>query len=508
MGRIVEMVFKAGRGLPTYLSKEHQEQLQQKLVIINIKRERILAYILSAFLLIIMGFILLYRDTVLIDKYLSRDSINIHFTLITLSALFLIHTRNVETITADKMLRYNILHYTIVLIVMVFCALIAINNEVMNQRPFAYIIAMYSISSCIILNKFERYTIYLISYTAYLSGLLLNWGISFRIWESIVFSFPLLSLALIANSINYSAFIRNFISSRLIQEKNRQLDKMYKTVEELLEKRTEQLNHAMEIDKLRTSFFSNISHELRTPLNLIFSAEQMLQLVCGAEDLNMKRKDILKYNNIVQQNCFRLIRLIENLIDITEIDAGQHSMHLGTHDVVRLVRELATETAAYVKERDINLVFHSELDEKYIVCDAEKIERIVLNLLSNAVKFTPQHGFIKIFINESDGHLIIKVMDTGIGIPSQMKNSVFERFIQVDKSHTRLREGSGIGLSIVKAFVDLHQGEIAVTSEEGEGSTFTIRIPTELYIDTEIAENQTDYKCYEKVRMEFSDLYY
>ncbi|MDF2890554.1 MAG: hypothetical protein K0R80_921, partial [Clostridia bacterium] len=326
MGRVINKVFKLGAKLSAYLPKAYEEQIRQELIQLNIKRERILAIVLSLFLIIIIGSRYIVRNTAILDKYISRDSIYIHFILITFTLLFLAYTHKINRISKKQMFELDLVHKTLVFSVMILCAAIAINNDVLNQRPLAYIIAMYSIASTLLLNPNEGLTIYLTSYIIYITGILYFIGTSWRVLESIIFSLPLFILALLVSRINYSSFVNNFISRMQIEEKNRELDYMYSTVEEVLTLRTEQLNHAMEMDRLRTAFFSNISHELRTPLNIIFSAEQMLELVCKDQNIQNRKQEILKYNAMVQQNCYRLIRLIENLIDITEIDAGQNKI--------------------------------------------------------------------------------------------------------------------------------------------------------------------------------------
>jgi signal transduction histidine kinase len=508
MGSENYKAFKLGTKLSAYLPKEYEEQIRQEVISLNIKRERILAIVLSLFLTIIIGSILIIRNTAILDKYVSRDSIYIHFVLITFTLLFLIYTHNISRISKQQIFELDPVHKIMTFLVMALCAVIAINNDVLNQRPLAYIIAMYSIASTLLLNPNEGLTIYLASYMIYIIGILYFLGTSWRVLESIIFSLPLLILALLVSRINYSSFVNNFISRMQIEEKNQELDHMYKTVEEVLTLRTEQLNHAMEMDRLRTAFFSNISHELRTPLNIIFSAQQLLEMVCRDQNIQNRKQEILKYNTMVQQNCYRLIRLIENLIDITEIDAGQNKVNLEMHDIVRLVKGVTSTVATFIKKHDIKLKFYSDIQCRVIACDAHKIERIVLNLLSNAVKFTPAGGAIQVKLCEKYGKIIISVQDNGIGIPKDMKDTIFDRFVQVDQSTSRLREGSGIGLSIAKAFVEQHNGKIELTSIEGQGSEFIFSLATDLSAREEGKPwISTEYKCYEKIKMEFSDIY-
>jgi PAS domain S-box-containing protein len=277
-----------------------------------------------------------------------------------------------------------------------------------------------------------------------------------------------------------------------------------------VEEKTKQLNEAWEYDKLKTEFFANISHELRTPINVILGAQKLFEVLLEGVDLGSKREKIIKYINMMRQNCYRLTRLVNNLIDITRIDAGFFNINLKNYDIVNIVECITLSVAEYVQEKGINLVFDTQIEEKTIACDADKIERIMLNLLSNAIKFTSKGGSINVNIVEDDKDIIISVGDTGIGIPEEKQKTVFDRFVQVDKSFVRNREGSGIGLSIVKSLVDLHGGSIELTSEMDKGTTFEIRLPIVLVAEDEAAAtaDATYQNPAERINVEFSDIYF
>lgn len=166
--------------------------------------------------------------------------------------------------------------------------------------------------------------------------------------------------------------------------------------------------------------------------------------------------------------------------------------------------------ADYIETKGLSLIFDTTAEEKVIACDAEKIERIILNLLSNAVKFTPCGGKIIVNIEDCTENIHISVKDTGRGIPEDKLNSIFERFVQVDKSLARDNEGSGIGLSLVKCLVELHGGTISVKSKEGYGTEFNIYIPCRLVEEApnKIAGNESmGESCIENINIEFSDIY-
>lgn len=270
------------------------------------------------------------------------------------------------------------------------------------------------------------------------------------------------------------------------------------------------LKQAIDNDKLKTQFFSTISHELKTPLNVILGTIQLLKAIAE----NSKNKALLfkldKYINVMKQNCYRLLRLINNLIDITRIDANFLKMNIKNYNIVNIVEDIVLSVDDYIKSHGIKLIFDTNIEERVIACDADKIERIILNLLSNAIKFTEKNGIISVNMLDKGDKITISIRDTGAGIPVNKIDEIFDRFKQVDSSFTRSNEGSGIGLSLVKALVELHKGWIRVKSEVGTGSEFIIELPITLVEDepTVLDENSNrkDEKV-ERINIEFSDIY-
>lgn len=277
-----------------------------------------------------------------------------------------------------------------------------------------------------------------------------------------------------------------------------------RAAEEKQREESKKLEDTLSYDKLRTEFFSNISHELRTPINVIFSVIQVIEL----HSRNNKKDGYHKYNKILKQNCFRLLRLINNLIDITKIDAGYMKLIVGRYDIVSESENIVQSVVPYAESRGLTLVFDTYEEELEVYCDMEKMERAILNLLSNAIKFTPSGGYIKVLISKKDNYAVIEVMDNGQGIPKNMLDIVFDRFRQVDKSFSRKNEGSGIGLSLVKSIVELHHGKLKLESEENKGSKFSLLIPIDenknLYQGSIV--NDTQQNNY-SVNVEFSDIY-
>ncbi|WP_432666352.1 ATP-binding protein [Wukongibacter baidiensis] len=284
-----------------------------------------------------------------------------------------------------------------------------------------------------------------------------------------------------------------------------------KEKEEDLQKEVEEnkkrINEMQEYDKLKTEFFANISHELRTPLNLILSTLQLLDYKVKSETLELK--DTKKNNQIIRQNCYRLLRLINNLIDITKIDSGYFSINLKNYNLINVVEEITLSVAEYVKNKNIQLLFDTDTEEKIMACDPDQVERIILNLLSNAVKFTMPGGKILVNLVNKGESIIISIKDTGIGIPKDKVDMIFKRFRQIDKSFTRNHEGSGIGLSLTESLVEMHGGEIVVKSEYGKGSEFIISLPVKILEDSEceVENNEIKNNHVENINIEFSDIY-
>lgn len=279
-----------------------------------------------------------------------------------------------------------------------------------------------------------------------------------------------------------------------------------------LQKKSMELDQLEELDRLRTDFFANLSHELRTPINLIFASLKMIEL--DDNDYASSRNQTMpnKYIKIIKQNSYRLMRLINNLIDVTRLDAGFLSLSTSNWDIVDMIKCVTLSVAEYAKNKDISLNFQSDIEHLTIECDPDKIERIMLNLLSNAIKFNNQGGKVDVVMKANDEDIYISVRDNGIGIPESKLEMVFERFKQIDSRLNKEGEGSGIGLSLVKSLVEMHGGEVSVSSVLGFGTEFIIRLPNKI---TDVKRNtlldfendDRDSSRIERIRMEFSDIY-
>ncbi|MCI9069079.1 ABC transporter substrate binding protein [Clostridium sp.] len=269
-----------------------------------------------------------------------------------------------------------------------------------------------------------------------------------------------------------------------------------------------------EDNKIKANFISNISHELKTPINVILCAIQLVESNCCG---NSKNRNTM---NIIKDNCYRLIRLMNNMIDIEKAELNDLKLSLENTNVVNLVEELVMSVIPYVEKKNLNLVFDTDEEEIMMNLDISKIERVILNLLSNAIKFSKENGDIYVTINSQNEELEIIVEDNGIGISEENKRTIFEKFTQVDTSLNRKNEGSGTGLSLANALVKLHNGEITVQSEINKGTKFIVKLPKEITIDKNSdlidykKENYYDINVIDKVintehktRAELSDIY-
>ena len=269
------------------------------------------------------------------------------------------------------------------------------------------------------------------------------------------------------------------------------------------------INKELEIEKMKvynkekTDFMSNISHELRTPINIFYSTIQLLDISLLKVDKDF-REIYEKYRKTLHVNCKRMLRLINNVVDISKIETGILKGKFDYYNLISIVEDVTLSVVNYAQLKSITIQFDTNEEEFITKCDPSMIERAMLNLLSNAVKFTPENKNIYVNIKVNDEFAEINVKDEGIGISKADKTAIFERFVQADKSLTRENEGSGIGLSIVKSIVDLHDGYISVESEVGKGSTFKLILPNKY-------NENINYKVYDisdyNTELELSDIY-
>lgn len=265
------------------------------------------------------------------------------------------------------------------------------------------------------------------------------------------------------------------------------------------------MDYDLEDNKLKLDFFVNISHELRTPVNLISSTIQLIKL--NLKNLSKEDANIIsKYIDIMESNSMRLIRLINNLIDSTKIDAGFVKFTPINADIIKFVEDVCDSVVDYVDFNKMNLIFDTDREEEIVLFDPDIIERILLNLLSNAVKFNKVDGTIYVNLYTKDDEIRITVRDEGIGIPKEKLSSIFKRFEQIQTKNKIEKQGSGIGLYLVKSLVTLHGGNIKVESKVNEGSKFIVTIPKKVLENGEELVIDEKEKANRKVNIEFSDI--
>jgi len=249
---------------------------------------------------------------------------------------------------------------------------------------------------------------------------------------------------------------------------------------------TNEIKSNMEIEKtlkLQGEFIANISHDLKTPLNVVSAAVQLLSMYCNSGSLDIKKNSVIKYLSSIQQNTYRLSKLINNVVDSSKIEAGFLKLTLSNNNIVEVVEKIVTSVTAFTESRGINIIFDTDTEEEIISCDPEKIERVVLNLISNAIKFSDQGDEILVNVKVKNEFVEISVKDNGIGIEDKHLGMIFDRFKQVDKSLSRNAGGTGIGLSLVKSIAELHGGSVSIESEMGKGSKFVVMLPSKKVVN-------------------------
>lgn len=256
-----------------------------------------------------------------------------------------------------------------------------------------------------------------------------------------------------------------------------------------------------EIDQLKSRFFENLSHEFRTMLMLITGPLESLQKSINAEvykqnialrtfevtQYRMRRELNRKHLQIMQNNAQLLGRLVNQLLDLAKLEAGQLALRTRPIEIISVLRNLVLSFSPYAENKKIDLHFETEHDALFAFVDLDKFEVIMNNLLSNATKYTPEGGDVSVLAQRRNAHLLmnnhyldcieIKISDTGAGIPPDQMDKIFQRFYRVTKNGATSTCGAGIGLALTRDLVELHYGKIMVTSTENEGTSFTICLP-------------------------------
>ncbi|WP_268760464.1 sensor histidine kinase [Gottschalkia purinilytica] len=256
--------------------------------------------------------------------------------------------------------------------------------------------------------------------------------------------------------------------------------------------------------------FSTISHELKTPLNIISGTIQLLETTLSKSTNCDNCKSISRYMKVMKQNSYRLLRLINNFIDLNKMDVGFFTIELKNKNIVKTIEDITLSIVEYTNMKGIEVIFDTNCENISMAFDEEKIERVMLNLLSNAIKFTSSGGKIYVSVYDKENKVEISVKDTGIGIPEDMIDNILNPFIQVDPSLRKSVEGNGLGLTLVKSIVELHDGNILVQSEYKKWTKFIIELPKtiiEQQEEDEITNDEFVDTRIERINVEFSDIY-
>ncbi|WPU94856.1 two-component regulator propeller domain-containing protein [Mucilaginibacter sabulilitoris] len=283
-----------------------------------------------------------------------------------------------------------------------------------------------------------------------------------------------------------------FMRRRGIQKIRRQfeIEKEKQDAKLLIEHERQEARRMHELDMMKIKFFTNVSHEFRTPLSLIIAPVDKILKHTEAEEQRHQLQ-------LINRNAKRLLNMVNQLLDFRKMEVQELRLHTRSGDIIGFIEEIVYSFSDIAEKKYIRLVFDSEIQSLVINFDPDKIERIIFNLLSNAFKFTQDGGHISVLLamrEETPGKrlLEIKVIDTGIGIPLDKQDRIFERFFQNEVPGSMVNQGSGIGLSITREFVRLHNGEISVESEPGQGSYFTILLPVDLTTEEQLAAHASD----------------
>ncbi|WP_243186790.1 sensor histidine kinase [Clostridium muellerianum] len=254
---------------------------------------------------------------------------------------------------------------------------------------------------------------------------------------------------------------------------------------------------------MKDEFFTIISHELRTPLTIICSSLQLAYDVYSEEITPNMDKTLSR----IDQNCSRLLKLINNILDISKAEAGFLTLNNSDFDIVYVSETILNSSNSYAVSKDIELVFDTDEEEINVTLDKDKYEKILLNLLSNAIKFTPGGRKIIVSLRSEKEYFYLSVKDFGIGIDNDKISCIFDRFSQINTSLSRRAEGTGIGLALVKKIIELMEGTIKVISEVGEGTEFIVKL-------RKVNEKENHINNYailtdninDRINIEFSDI--
>ncbi len=257
-------------------------------------------------------------------------------------------------------------------------------------------------------------------------------------------------------------------------------------------------------EKFKVECFANISHDIKTPINVIYSAIQLQEMYTDSNDYDK----VLVYNNVIKQNCLRLQKLLNDVLDITKIDANHFKPNLEPCNIISSIEYITQSVTSYIEHNNISIIFDTNVEDKFALTDLGFIERIMLNLVSNAIKYGNQNGHVWVSLHDTDDHLIISIKDDGIGIPHEQISNIFKRFHKTNQSNASGVSSNGIGLSLVRSMVNLLDGSISCLSKEGDGSEFIVILPMASLEGDDLIQSEyaAALELNAKLNIEFSDL--
>lgn len=242
---------------------------------------------------------------------------------------------------------------------------------------------------------------------------------------------------------------------------------LQKAIKKMFKKEKSDIEYLHRLQKVRSQFLANVSHELRTP---IFTIQGYIEtLLNGA--VNDKKVN-LHFLEKANQNTISLSNLLNDLIDISMIESGEMRMSYRYFKINELINQVVQENKKVAEDKNLELNYIPARDDLEVFGDKEKLRQVLVNLILNAIKYT-EKGKVEIFVEEENKRAKVIVRDTGIGIPENYLDRIFERFFRVDKARSRSLGGTGLGLAIVKHIIEAHNSKVTVTSKEGEGSEFS-----------------------------------
>jgi signal transduction histidine kinase len=223
-----------------------------------------------------------------------------------------------------------------------------------------------------------------------------------------------------------------------------------------------------QLEEMRQEFISNVSHEIQSPLTSIMGFARALQLN------QLSGEERSHYLSIIETESRRLSKLSDNLMKLTSLETKHHPFERHSYRLDQQIRMIILACEPHWTEKELEL--DVSLEKVDITADEDLMSQVWTNLIHNSIKFTPKLGTIRVHLHQVDGKTVVKITDTGIGISKKDQVHIFERFYKADKARDRSKGGSGLGLSIVKKIIEMHDGTILVDSEEGKGTTFTITL--------------------------------